>query len=481
LLVRYLASVITSLRTRQWLLLVASYLFYISWGPRFLIVLVFSSAINFVLGRHLQRRVTPVRLWLGVGFNLLLLCFFKYLPLVGEAWSSNPLASKLGHIALPLGLSFWTFQAISYLVDIYREETLDPSLLEFCLYMAFWPTVMSGPICRLPEMLPQFRKPYPLVWQDVGNGTQRVLMGIFMMALSQILSKGFAPGQGVDGGFARPAEALGGMDVWCLALGYGFQLFFNFAGYSHLVIGAAQIFSIRLRENFDRPYLSTTPSMFWNRWHMSLSTWIRDYVFFPLAMIRREMWWRNASLVIAMFVFGLWHRGSLLFMCWGIYQGLFLVSHRQWQQLRRRWDFPISERLLTPLSWLVTFAGVTIGWVLFRAESKEQAGRMLITLLSPASYTHHVLYLTFYGLVMLVMAGYFSVTAISAGLQRLQQAATSRAAAGECAGASSGRIALLVGERWIWVAPVAAALLLYAYLLIGQAVPLMAPMMYQVF
>jgi alginate O-acetyltransferase complex protein AlgI len=484
LLLRLAVQVTDSFRTREWLFLIASYLFYLTWGSWFLAILVFSSLVNYGLAIYLRRRVSPGRLWIGIGFNLLLLGFFKYLPLVAGVSANSPELARLSHIILPVGISFWTFQAISYLLDLYREEDLNPSLLEFCLYMAFWPTVLSGPICRLPNMLPQFRQPTALSWQDIGNGTLRILTGILMMAVSQIVAVGPAPGQGVDAGFAQDAGLLGGTDVWCLAIGYGFQLFFNFAGYSHIVIGAAQLFSIRLQENFNRPYLSTTPSVFWTRWHMSLSFWIRDYVFFPFATLRKEIWWRNLSLVFAMFVFGLWHKGDLLYMVWGIYHGLLLVLHRQWQQLQYQWNFQLPKQLLTPLSWLVTFGAVSLGWILFRAESKEQAATMFRTILSPSSYSHGALSSNFYGLCLLAMLGYFAVVGIATFLDRQilsKQAAASVSGVAGSERAPRGVFAALARDRWVWTIPIVLVLTLYALLILHPQGPLVGPMMYQIF
>jgi alginate O-acetyltransferase complex protein AlgI len=472
LLLRLLSPLFLSTRKREWLFLVASYLFYINWGRWFVAILLFSSIINYALGNYLRRRLSPARLWLGIGCNLLLLGFFKYLPLVGTV-SAHDSPTWVARIALPVGISFWTFQAISYLLDLYREEELNPSLLEFCLYMAFWPTVLSGPICRLPNMLPQFRQPTRFSGRDIGQGIQRILTGIFMMAVSQVLAVGIAPGQGVDAGFASPTNVLGGLDVWCLAIGYGLQLFFNFAGYSHLVIGAALLFNIRLQENFDRPYISTSPSIFWTRWHMSLSFWIRDYVFFPLATVRREIWWRNLSLVIAMFVFGLWHKGDLLFAFWGIYHGLLLVAHRAWQQLRMRLNFEARPHfLLTPLSWLYTFAAVSLGWIFFRAESKRQAVDMFRAILSSANYRHNVLSANFYGLIIIVLIAYFLVVGFAALFDLIE---TRRQLA------RAGISWALVRDRWIWVVPVVAVLSLYVFLMLHPQGPLVGPMMYQIF
>ena len=327
---------VRSLRLRQLILLAVSYALYLLWGPWFLGVLLFSSICNYFLGAFLRRRITLGRLWLGIAFNLILLGTFKYLPGLANSAPSLWALHSFRQLILPLGISFWTFQALSYLFDIYREEELDPSLLEFCLYMAFWPTVISGPICRLTNMLPQFRGPKPPQWSDYGAGLRRIAIGFLMLGVAQLLADGLAPGQGINGGFDRVIVRWSALDVWALAVGYGFQLFMDFAGYTHLVIGAARLCGFELQENFDRPYISTSPSVFWTRWHMSLSFWIRDYVFLPLASLRRGLLWRNLALIIAMVLFGIWHRGSLLFILWGAYQGLLLVLHRQWQQFERR-------------------------------------------------------------------------------------------------------------------------------------------------
>ncbi|NDQ57254.1 MAG: MBOAT family protein [Acidipila sp.] len=483
-LLRLISNRIKSFKAKEGLFLAASYLFYFTWGAWFLAILIFSSLMNYALGSYLRRQTTPSRLWLGIALNIVFLSFFKYLPSAGIVFVANPVVARLAYIVLPVGMSFWTFQALSYLLDIYRGEELDPTLLEFCLYMAFWPTVLSGPICRLTSMLPQFRQAEVFSWREIGAGTQRMLMGVMMMVLSQIMADGLAPGQGVDAGFDTAAKLLSGTDAWCLAIGYGFQLFFNFAGYSHLVIGAAQVFNIQLHENFKRPYLSTTPSMFWTRWHMSLSFWIRDYVFFPLATLRSELWWRNFSLVIAMFVFGLWHKGSVLYMVWGIYHGLLLVLHRQWQRLEGRWKLPVPELFLAPLSWCFTFAAVSLGWIFFRAESGHQAATLFRAVLSPASYLHHSLPANFYRLCIVAMLGYFAVVGIAAFLDRYALVGGAKASDNSVAGAprrSTRVLELLARERLVWSIPIVLVLSMYFFLVLHPEGPQVAPMMYQIF
>ena len=212
--------------------------------------------MNFLVGRWLKRQPTAAVLWAGLAFNLALLAVFKYIPGIAV---SIPVATlqKFSHLALPLGISFWTFQAMSYLLDLYRGEELDPSFVEFALYMAFFPVTISGPICRMPEMLPQFRSEKSVSRHDIGRGLCRVATGVLMMQLAQLLGKGILGGEGINGGFDHLTR-WSGLDVWCLAFGYGLQLFFDFAGYSHVAIGAAQMLGFTVPENFARPFASTT-------------------------------------------------------------------------------------------------------------------------------------------------------------------------------------------------------------------------------
>jgi alginate O-acetyltransferase complex protein AlgI len=414
----FLAWLVRRARARQVIYLLASYILYATWGLGILWLLVLSSVANYLLGMWLRQRIGASRLWVGVLFNAALLGTFKYLPGLGSSFFVHfSFAASLARIALPVGISFWTFQALSYLFDIYREEDLDPSPVEFCLYMAFWPTVLSGPICRLGNLLPQFRQEFRPRLTDFSAGFDRLFLGLLMMALAEMLGVGVRAGQGIDNAFASKMVRWSGADVWCVAIGYGFQLFFNFAGYSHIVIGAARLFGIRLDENFARPYLATTPSIFWTRWHMSLSFWIRDYLFFPLATVRRETWWRNMVLVTSMVIFGLWHKGTTLFALWGLYHGLLLVLHRKWQQFQRWSNFCWPDYLATPISWSVTFATISFGWIFFRADNLRQCFSMLAAVFSPASYGKHLLSPSLYVQIAALVLGYFLLISISSEVQ----------------------------------------------------------------
>ena len=468
------ALFVRSIRARQMLLLGVSYGLYLLWGPWFLGILLFSSACNYFLGKYLRRRVTLGRLWLGIAFNLILLGTFKYLPGIANSAPSVWVLHSLRQLVLPLGISFWTFQALSYLFDLYREEELAPSFLEFCLYMAFWPTVISGPICRLTDMLPQFRGQKLPSWEDYGTGLRRVGIGVFTLGVAQLLADGLASGQGINAGFNRVNVHWSAWDVWLLAVGYGFQLFMDFAGYSHLVIGAARLFGFELQENFNRPYLSGSPSVFWTRWHMSLSFWIRDYVFLPLASLRRSLLWRNFTLVIAMVLFGLWHGGRLLFILWGAYHGTLLVLHRQWQQIGRRTEKADSGLAISVLGWAYTFAAISLGWILFRANSQSQAWAMLSSVFSAKSYFYRALPDSMYLLVATIAAGYFACFAIGKLLDRL--------AAKTYSSPRSQAIAEAITEnRWVWIAPLAVIVAVYVFAIAQPGQTVTSPMLYRLF
>ena len=437
---------VRSRAVRQPILLVGCYSLYLTWGTWFAAVLLASTAMNFLLGKWLRRKPSGFALSIGILLNLALLGSFKYLP---EVAANIPFSSvqRFSHLALPLGISFWTFQAMSYLFDLYREEEFDPSFVEFALYMAFFPVVISGPICRMPDMLPQFQSERTTAARDIGRGLGRIATGVLMMQLARLLGQGILSGDGIDSGFDRLTQ-WSGTDVWCLAFGYGLQLFFDFAGYSHIAIGAAQALGFTVPENFSRPFQSTTPSIFWTRWHMSLSFWIRDYVFLPLAVVRREVWWRNFALVVSMILFGLWHKASVLFVLWGCYHGVLLVLHRQVQGWQRKFNWTPSAPFWAPISWILTISLVSLGWIFFRAHSLVEARQMLSAVLSLSSYSSHFLSGSLFGLVAFLALGYAIVLLVIEVLDRYSPGAEDSGA-----GSSSGVIAAIARNRWYWIPP----------------------------
>lgn len=424
---------------RQWALLAASYALYLTWTKWFVGILLLSTCANYLIGQWLRKRPAGPRLAVGVVVNLALLSSFKYLP---EMALSLPFSSLqfFARLSLPLGLSFWTFQAMSYLFDLYREEKLDPTFVEFALYMVFFPVTISGPVCRMPQMLPQFRSEEAVRSDDRERGFTRIAIGVLMMQIGKMLGQGILSGDGINSGFDRLTQ-WSGPDVWCLAVGFGLQLFFDFAGYSHIAIGAAKVLGITVPENFDRPFASETPSIFWTRWHMSLSFWIRDYVFLPLAMVSRSILWRNLVLIVSMVLFGLWHKSSLLFVVWGCYHGVLLVVHRQ-QLLQKRFEFAPPSAIWPVISWFVTMVLVSFGWIFFRANSLTKAATMLKATVSLSSYSTQYVSGSLYLLVFLVAAGYGVVVAAAGALNR-QLSSPAQSA--------SGIMEILAQKRWYWL------------------------------
>jgi alginate O-acetyltransferase complex protein AlgI len=497
LLVSTIARFISATTLRQSVLLVASYFMYAKLaGLPFLALLIASSLINYFWGRVLERRARSVWLWTAISSNLLLLVFFKYLPSLAKTWPGPFTGLEfIQQIILPLGISFWTFQALSFLFDVYLEEDLTPSLLEFCLYMAFWPTVALGPVCRLKRMLPQFRRFTGSVREDFLTGTVRIIQGLFMkFVLAQLLMTGVTSGGGVAGGFDAGIQR-NALDVWILAIGYGFQLFFDFAGYSHIVIGAARLAGIRLDENFNWPYLATTPAVFWTRWHMSLSFWIRDYLYFPLSTLRRSTWWHYTALVVTMVIFGFWHAAKATLILWGLYNGLLLVGHRVSQQLSRRTSFRLPELLVTVLSWAVTFLLICLGYVFFRANDLGQALQMFVAVLTPASYSlaRSTLAPEDFMLISMIVLGYFAYAGLTELMSvwnayylrqlyyrlALSQEKPRGASSGLGWTASSIAQAVAVRKWWVLVPVLALLLTIIGVTFLGNSN--MAPFVYQHF
>jgi alginate O-acetyltransferase complex protein AlgI len=439
-------------RLRQTVLLVLSYLLYLTWGPWLALVLLGSTGMNWLLGRSLQRTRRSLVLWTGIALNIALLSTFKYLPEIAGS-ASSPALRHFSHIVLPLGISFWTFQAMSYLFDLYGGAALDPSLPEFALFMVFFPVTISGPVCRLPAMLRQFRLPTAISRADLARGLSRIATGILMMMLAQLLGQGLRANEGINFGFDQ-ATRWSGADAWCLACGFGFYLFFAFAGYSHIAIGAAKMLGFTIPENFDRPFLSASPSIFWTRQHMSLSFWIKDYVYFPLAMLRAQEWWAKLCLLISMVIFGLWHKATVLFLLFGCYHGVLLIGHRQVLELKKRFGWRPPQLSWSLISWFMTAALISLGWIFFRAPSLFQAGQMFRAVLSPGSYFEHFLPPTLYLLLAALAVGYAIALLVTSALDR-------RGAGPELE--TSPVIRVMAHHRWAWIAP------LYFYAVLALA------------
>jgi alginate O-acetyltransferase complex protein AlgI len=398
---------------RERVLLGASFVFYAAWDVRFLAVLLGIGLFTFWAGGRIaqgKKRFALVA-W-PIAAILLVLSVFKYTGMLVELVNVVlPAAMRLPipAIILPLGISFFTFECISYLIDLHQGAKQLLPLRRFLLFPAFWPHMVAGPILRIKEFAPQVEKLRDATAGDVLFGVDRILVGLAKKVLLADSLGAFVE-QGFPAGGANSA-----VDSWALAVAFGLQIYFDFSSYTDIAIGAARMVGIHLPENFNLPYHAASPTDFWNRWHMTLSRWIRDYLFFPLNMkAGRRIWLRYVYLVLAMTLVGLWHGAGLGFILWGTWHGLLMVGHRLLQGPARR----LSDRQLVVAGWmgrLVTLALVSAGWVLFRGQTVRQSGAMLWNMftlkgLRPAYSVNDYLLLVFAVLL------YF---ALSPALQRL--------------------------------------------------------------
>lgn len=338
-----------------WLLL-ANLCFYSWWKPELLLLLLFSMAVNFCFG-GLIARARYRRPWLGIGvaFNLGLLGFFKYAGFLAAVFGARP---PFGGIYLPLGISFFTFQQIMYVVDVAAGDIPPAPLLEYACFISFFPHLISGPIVRPRHILPQLAALRPLAdWQA------RLVWGgeIFLLGLAKklVLADGLA--RFADPGFGAVArlQPISLIEAWVALLAYGLQIYFDFSGYSDMAIGLARMFGINFPLNFNSPYKARNVGEFWRRWNITLSGFLREYLYIPLGGNRRGEARRILNLMTTMLLGGLWHGAAWRFLLWGGVHGIFLMVHG--------W----SERLKLPvpkwLGWGLTLFCVLMAWVPFRA------------------------------------------------------------------------------------------------------------------
>jgi len=393
-------------RLRVPLLLVASYVFYCTWRPiygllifgltmaTFLLVPFIHKAATAASGKHI---FTP-KVWLGiaVAVNLLCLAIFKYayfavgsvkqgLSMAGIDWKEPHL-----HIILPLGISFFVFEFIHYAVEVYRGKPLVKNFSALALFAAFFPTQIAGPIKRYQDFVPQLTEKLKFKWEYVDEGMQMILMGL---AKKVLLADNLA--MVVQAGFAHP-ENFSSVDLWLITYAFAFQIFFDFAGYTDVARGSALLFGYKVPINFNLPYMAANVADFWNRWHISLSTWLRDYLFIPLggSRVSRPLVYRN--LFITMALGGLWHGAAMHFLAWGAYQGIVLILHREYVRVleavginKKLAASPTAAKLYHWFSIVATFHIVCIGWVLFRADDMKTAGAMILKLVqAPVDLLH---------------------------------------------------------------------------------------------
>jgi alginate O-acetyltransferase complex protein AlgI len=390
-------------RFRVALLGAFSVLFYAMWRWEFVLLIVFSAGIDFLSAARVfaseDARVRRAWLLLSLSTNLGLLVVFKYAYFLSD--NAVGLLGGLGYeghgirdwgieIILPLGISFYTFQTICYTIDVYRR-VIEPErdFLHFFTYVTFWPQLIAGPILRASEVMPQLKADRRLAWDDISEGTFQIFVGLckkVVIADSLALL--------VDEAFGTELSRFTGFDAWVATLLFGFQIYFDFAGYSDIAIGSARLLGIRFPKNFDWPYLATSPRDFWNRWHISLSSWIRDYLYVPLtgghfqgksvgglAVASENVGHqRFIALFSTWFIMGLWHGASWNFALWGVYHAALVFLYRAVPPLQRLGDRAPA------LAWMILFPLVMAGWIPFRTQTLGDAFLLYGKLLDPTAY-----------------------------------------------------------------------------------------------
>jgi len=359
-----------------------SLLFYSYWDIRFTPLLVGSIVVNFYLGKLIdrgdlaageRRRLSLMLLLLGIAANLAVLGFFKYFNFFIENVNAIPGVSvEFVDVILPIGISFFTFQQIAYLVDVYRNTAKEYNILDYGVFVTFFPQLIAGPIVHHKQVMPQFASVgnRQLNWFNIDRGAFIFILGLFKkVVIADTLAKWANQGFG-------DALSLNFFESWVAALSYTFQLYFDFSGYADMAIGIALMFNIVLPINFFSPYKSRNIQMFWRRWHITLSRFLRDYVYISIGGNRQGWGATLRNLFITFLLGGLWHGAGWTFIVWGALHGGAIVAQRLWSRL--------GLALPHWLAWLVTFIFVVVAWVFFRAESLGDAMAM-VTAMSGAN------------------------------------------------------------------------------------------------
>ena len=363
-------------------LVVASIAYY-SWSGVASLWLIFASTLfNFFTGARLAQarangRPSSAVLWIGIAVNLLSLAYFKYGNFIANNVNSAFDAGVPGVSAvLPLAISFFTFQKIAYLVDVHQGKAMEYDLLEFSLFVFFFPQLIAGPLVHHAELIPQFRNARAFE-ADAERMAGGLTLFIFGLGKKVILADSVSPVASRVFSLAEGGTTPGFGDAWCGALAYTLQIYFDFSGYSDMAIGLALLFGVRLPRNFASPYRAANIIEFWRRWHITLSRFLRDYLYIPLGGNRRGVARRHLNLMVTMILGGLWHGASWTFVAWGGLHGIYLVANHAWRGAAKAAGWRVEGPFARALGWLLTFGAVVVAWVFFRAESFVGAITML--------------------------------------------------------------------------------------------------------
>lgn len=363
-------------RTKMWAVILFSLYFYYKSSASCVFILAGVCVSDYFLGLWLGRAHVEMRRYivaLNVVLNLGLLTYFKYFHLIANAFASITSTSfDLWDIALPAGISFFTFRSISYIVDIYRRQ-LQPcrSFVEYAFFLTFFPPLLAGPVVRARDLLPQIHANANPTREMISEGLFLVMTGL----VKKVVIADYLSGNFINRIFENPL-LYSGFENLIGSIGFTIQLYCDFSGYSDMAIGIALLLGYRFKDNFRAPFKSQNPSEFWTRWHISLSTWLKDYLYIPLGGNRKGKMRTRFNLMATMTLGGLWHGASVMYIIWGAYNGLLLVVHKF---LRKVWHLPDSMRghiAVRAANIAVTFVLMVIGFTFFRAPSLETVGDM---------------------------------------------------------------------------------------------------------
>lgn len=359
-------------------LIIASLYFYGSWSPVYLLLILSSIVVNFTIGRKLASTLARQRhswLVLGVVFNLGLLAYFKYAGFfVGSLNDLGAWLIPVPQITLPLAISFFTFQQIAYLVDVSRDECQEYQFRHYALFVLFFPQLMAGPIVHHKEVMPQFSflRPANELRTDIGVGLTLLIIGLFKKVVMAD-SIGAMSDPVYDA--AAQGQTLNTIDAWVATLGFSFQIYFDFSGYSDIAIGSARLFGIKLPENFRSPYKSRSAIDIWNRWHITLSRFLKDYLYIALGGNRKGAINRYRNLFLTMLLGGLWHGAAWTYVLWGGLHGLFLCINHGWRAIQHKLGIRnlSNNRVVDAIYLLITFMAWSVATVMFRSANPGTA------------------------------------------------------------------------------------------------------------
>ena len=372
-------------------LVISSLFFYAWWNFTYLLLIGSSILVNYFLGKILSNKPHKGILSLGISINLLALGYYKYFNFFTENLNTYFNTSfNFQEIILPLAISFFTFQQIAFLVDAYRKEAEEYNFLHYCLFVTFFPQLIAGPIVHHKEMLPQFynKDSFKFNHSDFSIGCTIFVIGLFKKVF---IADQLAPFANIAFDNAASGNKLSTFDAWAGTLAYSLQLYFDFSGYSDMAIGLARLFGVRLPLNFHSPYKSRNIIEFWRRWHMTLSRFLRDYLYIALGGNRKGSFRRYTNLSITMLLGGIWHGAGWQFLIWGGLHGLFLVINHFWRHIKpsklKDSESKIINFTSILLSHLLTLLCVTIAWVFFRAENTTIALEILNSMIISSNTT----------------------------------------------------------------------------------------------